>query len=41
MTTLSGILEWRTGTEGRIRQLDDRLLATAADVGSKTSDSHS
>ena len=26
MTTLSGILEWRNGTEGRIRQLDDRLL---------------
>ena len=26
MTTLSGILEWRDGVEGRIRQLDDRLL---------------
>ncbi len=26
MSTLSGILEWRNGTEGRIRQLDDRLL---------------
>ena len=26
MTTLSGILEWRNGTEGRIRQLDGRLL---------------
>jgi transcription termination factor Rho len=26
MTTLSGILEWRNGAEGRIRQLDDRLL---------------
>ena len=27
MTTLSGILEWRNGTEGRIRQLEDRLLS--------------
>jgi transcription termination factor Rho len=26
MTTLSGILEWRNGTEGRIRQLDDCIL---------------
>ncbi len=26
MSTLSGILEWRNGTEGRIRQLDDRLV---------------
>ena len=26
MTTLSAILEWRDGVEGRIRQLDDRLL---------------
>jgi transcription termination factor Rho len=26
MTTLSGILEWRNGAEGRIRQLDHRLL---------------
>ncbi len=26
MATLSGILEWRNGAEGRIRQLDDRLL---------------
>ncbi len=25
MTTLSGILEWRNGTEGRIRQFDDRI----------------
>jgi len=31
MTTLSGILEWRNGTEGRIRQLDDRLLAQTDD----------
>ena len=26
MTTLSGILEWHNGAEGRIRQLDDRIL---------------
>ncbi|MHC4414090.1 MAG: transcription termination factor Rho [Planctomycetota bacterium] len=26
MTTWSGILEWRNGVEGRIRQLDDRLV---------------
>ena len=26
MTTLSGILQWRNGAEGRIRQLDDRIL---------------
>jgi transcription termination factor Rho len=25
MTTLSGILEWRNGTEGRIRQLEDSI----------------
>jgi len=31
MTTLSGILEWRNGTEGRIRQLEDRLLSTNDD----------
>ena len=31
MTTLSGILEWRNGTEGRIRQLEDRLLEHADD----------
>ncbi|TDJ57527.1 MAG: transcription termination factor Rho [Planctomycetota bacterium] len=31
MTTLSGILEWRNGAEGRIRQLDDRLLAQTDD----------
>ncbi len=31
MTTLSGILEWRNGTEGRIRQLDGRLLEHADD----------
>jgi len=31
MTTLSGILEWRNGSEGRIRQLDDRLLAQTDD----------
>ena len=31
MTTLSGILEWRNGTEGRIRQLDDRILEQADD----------
>ena len=30
-TTLSGILEWRNGTEGRIRQLDDRLLESQDD----------
>ena len=26
MNTLSGILEWRNGAEGRIRQLDDGLI---------------
>ncbi len=26
MTTLSGILEWRNGADGRIRQLDGCLL---------------
>ncbi len=26
MTTLTGILEWRNGADGRVRQLDDRLL---------------
>ncbi len=31
MTTLSGILEWRNGAEGRIRQLDDRLLENQDD----------
>ncbi len=31
MTTLSGILEWRNGTEGRIRQLDDRLIEQTDD----------
>ena len=31
MTTLSGILEWRNGTEGRIRQLEDRILEHADD----------
>ncbi len=31
MTTLSGILEWRNGDEGRIRQLDDRLLEQTDD----------
>ncbi len=31
MTTLSGILEWRNGTEGRIRQLEDRLLSQSDD----------
>ncbi len=30
-TTLSGILEWRNGTEGRIRQLGDRLLENQDD----------
>ena len=31
MTTLSGILEWRNGAEGRIRQLEDRLLSQTDD----------
>ena len=31
MTTLSGILEWCNGTEGRIRQLDDHLLEQTDD----------
>jgi transcription termination factor Rho len=31
MTTLSGILEWRKGLEGRIRQLDDSLVENQND----------
>jgi transcription termination factor Rho len=31
MTTVSGILEWRHGAEGRIRQLDDGLVLNHAD----------
>src|SRR5690606_36086197 len=31
MTTLSGILEWPAGAEGRIRQLDDCLLEQQTD----------